>query len=88
MACLFPIHFCELHCTLSPKVTDIPFGRTTYIHIRPSIIDIEPEKKKPDDFSSGLCWRYLSFRPVSRQVLSAEMSLTSVFGMGTGGPSS
>ena len=34
-----------------------------------------------------LCWRYLSFRAVSSQVLSAEASLTSVFGMGTGGPS-
>ena len=33
------------------------------------------------------CWRYLFFRPVSRQVSSAQVSLTSVFGMGTGGPS-
>ena len=29
----------------------------------------------------------LSFRPVARQVFSALQSLTSVFGMGTGGPS-
>ena len=36
----------------------------------------------------GLCWHYLSSRAVTRQVLSAHMSLTSVFGMGTGGPSS
>ena len=36
----------------------------------------------------SLCWRYLSSRAVARQVLSAQMSLTSVFGMGTGGPSS
>ena len=36
----------------------------------------------------GLCWRYLSSRAVTRKVLSAQMSLTSVFGMGTGGPSS
>ena len=35
-----------------------------------------------------LCWHYLSSRAVARQVLSARMSLTSVFGMGTGGPSS
>ena len=34
-----------------------------------------------------LCWHYLSSRAVARQVLSAQMSLTSVFGMGTGGPS-
>ena len=33
------------------------------------------------------CWHYLSSRAVTRQVLSAQMSLTSVFGMGTGGPS-
>ena len=30
----------------------------------------------------------LSFQSVARQVFSAPMSLTSVFGMGTGGPSS
>ena len=30
---------------------------------------------------------YLSFRAVSSQVLSAQVSLTAVFGMGTGGPS-
>ena len=36
----------------------------------------------------GLCWRYLFSQPVARQLSSAQMSLTSVFGMGTGGPSS
>ena len=36
----------------------------------------------------GLCWHYLFSRAVARQVSSAQMSLTSVFGMGTGGPSS
>ena len=36
---------------------------------------------------SLLCWRYLSSRAVASQVLWAEASLTSVFGMGTGGPS-
>ena len=34
-----------------------------------------------------LCWRYLFSRFVSKQVSSAQVSLTSVFGMGTGGPS-
>ena len=33
-----------------------------------------------------LCSHYLSSRAVARQVLSAYMCLTSVFGMGTGGP--
>ena len=36
----------------------------------------------------ALCWRYLSSQAVASQVLSTEMSLTTVFGMGTGGPSS
>ena len=34
-----------------------------------------------------LCWRHLFSRFVSKQVSSAHVSLTSVFGMGTGGPS-
>ena len=47
-----------------------------------------PGTTKPRDFRRGvLCWRYLSSQAVSSQVLSAEASLTSVFGMGTGGPS-
>ena len=36
----------------------------------------------------SICWHYLSSRAVARQVLSAQMCLTSVFGMGTGGPTS
>ena len=44
-------------------------------------------KKDPRPFGQGLCSRYLSSRAVARQVLSAHVSLTSVFGMGTGGPS-
>ena len=45
-------------------------------------------KKEPAErLVLRLCWHYLSSRAVARQVLSAYMSLTSVFGMGTGGPS-
>ena len=46
--------------------------------------------KKPPRESEAvfLCWHYLSSRQVTLQVLSAQTSLTSVFGMGTGGPSS
>ena len=45
-------------------------------------------RKKSSDLSIGAsCWRYLSSRAVTRKVLSAQMSLTSVFGMGTGVPS-
>ena len=34
----------------------------------------------------SLCWHYLFSRPVARQLSSAYVCLTSVFGMGTGGP--
>ena len=44
-------------------------------------------EKSPGLSTEALCWHYLSSRAVARQVLSAQMSLTSVFGMGTGGPS-
>ena len=44
-------------------------------------------KKKPDQNQVSLCWHYLFSRSVTRQVSSAHVSLTSVFGMGTGGPS-
>src|SRR5699024_11623723 len=37
--------------------------------------------------NKSLCWRYLFSRAVASQVLSAGTSLTTVFGMGTGGPS-
>ena len=33
-----------------------------------------------------LCWHYLFSRSVTRQLSSAHVCLTSVFGMGTGGP--
>ena len=47
-------------------------------------------KERPQAKACGLvlCWHYLFSRPVARQLSSAQMSLTSVFGMGTGGPSS
>ena len=45
-------------------------------------------KKSPDLSVRALCSHYLFSRPVTRQLSSAQMSLTSVFGMGTGGPSS
>ena len=52
-----------------------------------SILGFRIEQKRQPKWLSLLCWRYLFFRPVSRQVSSAQVSLTSVFGMGTGGPS-
>ena len=48
----------------------------------------EHTKKAPSNRMEPFkCWHYLSSRAVTRQVLSALVSLTSVFGMGTGGPS-
>ncbi len=46
-------------------------------------------KKRPSYWTDafGLCRHYLFFRAASSQVFSAQMSLTTVFGMGTGGPS-
>ena len=44
-------------------------------------------QKRTCPFGQVLCWRYLFSRPVARQVSSAKVCLTSVFGMGTGGPS-
>ena len=50
-------------------------------------VDSRRQKRTCTFLYRFLCWRYLSSRAVTRQVLSAQMSLTSVFGMGTGGPS-
>ena len=43
------------------------------------------EKEKRLQTQALRTGNYLSSRPVSRQVLSASMCLTAVFGMGTGG---
>ena len=45
--------------------------------------------KQPPDWATASCvGEHLSSRAVTSQVFSARTSLTSVFGMGTGGPSS
>ena len=49
--------------------------------------NIRTAKNQRTMYAGPLCWHYLFSRPVTRQVSSAELSLTSVFGMGTGGPS-
>ena len=58
---------------------------------RPGKIENNRMAKKKNSpfglFFSLVSGSYLSSRAVSSQVLSAEASLTSVFGMGTGGPS-
>ena len=45
-------------------------------------------EKAPPVLVELSCSHYLFSRPVARQLSSAQTSLTSVFGMGTGGPSS
>ena len=56
--------------------------------VRNSPVDCCRQKKNPLFRAGSKCWRYLFSQPVTRQLSSAQMSLTSVFGMGTGGPSS
>ena len=63
-------------------------GRPTYCRAARTVRWYILGKKKPPRFCGGWCSHYLSSQAVTRQVLSAQMSLTSVFGMGTGGPSS
>ena len=66
------------------------FQSSGFIHFRAPPLQRTPRQgaKKSSDLSIGAsCWRYLSSRAVTRKVLSAQMSLTSVFGMGTGVPS-
>ena len=70
---------------------DSPFFISPLYHVSDFINqeDKTQEKKTPDRSicQVSLCWHYLSSRAVASQVLSAETSLTTVFGMGTGGPS-
>ena len=51
------------------------------------VVPVQESKRDSPKTVSSLCWRYLFSRFVSKQVSSAQVSLTSVFGMGTGGPS-
>ena len=56
---------------------------------RKQVEPVPRHKKNPTtEVVRFMCSRYLFSRPVTRQLSSAQMSLTSVFGMGTGGPSS
>ena len=60
----------------------------SFISVPRPYSELPGKAQKSSDLSIGAsCWRYLSSRAVTRKVLSAQMSLTSVFGMGTGVPS-
>ena len=59
--------------------------RSTFFYHR-NIYNTISKEKSPDLSIEALCSRYLFSRPVTRQLSSAYMCLTSVFGMGTGGP--
>ena len=48
--------------------------------------DVLGKEKEPSRSLTLLCLRYLFSQPVTRQLSSAYVCLTSVFGMGTGGP--
>ena len=79
-------HTCFRRWSLRPSVTI--GGKAGWIGAF-SIVDfyIIEKAKATVEKTVALCWRYLSSRAVASQVLSAETSLTTVFGMGTGGPS-
>ena len=49
-------------------------------------LKIKIYEEAPHNVWSSLCLRYLFSQPVTRQLSSAYGGLTSVFGMGTGGP--
>ena len=73
------------------RVTYLPGKANVLSWRRNSPVDcsshhVSCNKKRTKPKLGSLCSRYLSSRAVTRQVLSAYMSLTSVFGMGTGGP--
>ena len=74
---------------IEPIVTGRVRERTYWYRVG-SVIVCVTDAKKPRLLARlfVLCWHYLSSRQVTLQVLSAQMSLTAVFGMGTGGPSS
>ena len=68
-------------------------ARAVYRHavasVRWTLAGILPNlsyRKSSRPKSGALCSRYLFSRPVTRQLSSAYVCLTSVFGMGTGGP--
>ena len=62
-------------------------GLSRHLNYSLFIIHYSFTKKSPSvRMRIFLCWRYLFSRPVTRQVSSAKVCLTSVFGMGTGGP--
>ena len=82
---------CRLGHTVRDAVFDGPSNSlgiaATLFAFIPAAAAMDIKRRATPLSDSSSCWRYLSFRAVSSQVLSAEASLTSVFGMGTGGPS-
>ena len=75
----------SLTCSSGTDLQILNFCGRTYIAL-PTVRPMYKRKRTKPKLGS-LCSRYLSSRAVTRQVLSAYMSLTSVFGMGRGGPS-
>ena len=62
-------------------------GRAMYRPCRPQVSGGHLQARKNLTISGEVwCSRYLFSRPVTRQLSSAYVCLTSVFGMGTGGP--
>ena len=62
-------------------------SKTTYEILRFWLYENQGKTKAYSEMSTLDVGVYLSSRAVTSQVLSARVSLTTVFGMGTGGPS-
>ena len=69
------------------RIRSAPCAADGCAHRRNNSMAQRVQKSQRTTYAGFLCWHYLFSRPVTRQVSSAELSLTSVFGMGTGGPS-
>ena len=82
---------CLFICSCSFWVCFFPPRRSLWAHWVSSRLTVSliGSKKavRENSQTASLCWHYLSSRAVASQVLSAQVSLTAVFGMGTGGPS-
>ena len=83
-----PVQTVSAFPRLQPKGTSSFIFQSSFISVPRPYSALPGKAQKSSDLSIGAsCWRYLSSRAVTRKVLSAQMSLTSVFGMGTGVPS-
>ena len=73
--------------THDPLLAGQVLSQLSYTPVRDSLPFLFQSARRPFDRRSDRVGSVLSSRTVSGKVFSAPQSLTSVFGMGTGGPS-